>query len=300
MPMNRSQFPKELENDLNAVWSAQERDYPLDWPKIFDKKNSTRAFEEQVLRAGLNVAPIKSEGAAIAEDEGGEFWTARYTHVTVALMFSLTQEALEDNQYSSLGAFYTGELMRALREAEEIAAANVFNEATSTTIGDGVTLLSTSHPLWAGGTYSNTLSVAADLSESALEDTCIQVMNAVNDRGLPMPLMPKNIIIGNANAFNVHRILNSVQRVGTSDNDTNAIRSMGLFSGEPINLRRLTDTDAWFVKTDAPMGLQFFTRKALEKGGQEDFRTGNYEYKARKRWSVGVTNPRAVFGSMGA
>lgn len=300
MPMNRASFPKSLEAGLNAVWMASEKMYPLDWPKIFEEKTSNKAFEEQVLRAGLGVAPIKSEGAAFAEDEGGEFWTARYLHVTVGLMFTLTQEALEDNLYADLGSTYTKELMRAMREAEEIMAANVFNNATSTNLGDGVPLLSTSHPLWGGGTYSNKLATAADLSESSLEDSLIQIRNAVNDRGLPIPLNPTAMIHGNSNVFNAVRILRSMQRVGTSDNDINAIKQLGVFQQDPITLRRLTDTDAWFVQTDAMMGMQFFTRKALTKGGEEDFRTGNYCYKARKRFSVGVTNPRAVFGSEGA
>jgi hypothetical protein len=298
--MLRANFPKSLEAGLNAVWMASEKMYPLDWTKLFEEKTSNKAFEEQVLRAGLGIAPIKSEGAAVAEDAGGEFWTSRYVHVTTALKFALTQEALEDNLYKDLGATYTQELMRAIRETEEIMAANVLNTATSTNGGDGTTLLSTSHPLWGGGTYANKLSEAADLSESSLEDVLVMISNATNDRGLPMVLNPKRLVFGNANMFNAHRILNSVQRVGTPDNDTNAIRSMGVFSGEPIAVRRMTDTDMWFVLTDATMGLQFFRRKALQKGGQEDFNTGNFEYKARTRFSVGYTNPRCLYGSEGA
>lgn len=300
MPMNRASFPRSMEAGLDAVWMASEKQYPLDWPKIFEEKSSTKAFEEQVLRAGLGVAPIKGEGAAFAEDEGGEFWTARYVHATIGLMFSLTQEALEDNLYADLGSTFTRELMRAMREAEEIMAANVFNLAFSVNAGDGVPPLSTAHPLWGGGTYSNKLATAADMSESSLEDILIQIRNAVNDRGLPIPLNPKALIHGNANVFNAVRILRSMQRVGTSDNDINAIRQLGVFDADPITLRRLTDTDAWFVQTDASMGLQFFTRKALQKGGFEDDRTGNYHYKARKRFSVGCTNPRALFGSEGS
>lgn len=300
MAMQRASFPKSLEEGLNAVWMASEQLYPLDWPKIFEAKTSNKAFEEQVLRAGFGVAPIKSEGAAIAEDAGGEFWTSRFTHVTVALKFALTQEALEDNLYKDLGATYTQELMRAMRETEEIIAANVLNNATSTTMGDGTYLLSTAHPLWGGGTYSNKLATPADLSESALEDLLIQIRNAVNDRNLPIALNPTKLIHGNANVFNAIRILRSVQRVGTTDNDINAIKQLGIFNSDPVTIRRMTDTDMWFIQTDAPMGLQFFTRKALEKGGQEDFNTGNFEYKARKRFSAGATNPRCVFGSEGA
>jgi len=278
---------------------ASEKMYPLDWPKIFEAKTSTKAFEEQVLRAGFGVAPIKPEGQPISEDAGGEFWSARYAHLTIALGYSLTQEALEDDQYKSLGSTYTQELMRAMREAEEILSANVFNNAFTANLGDGVPLISTAHPLWGGGTYSNKLAAPSDLTESALEDVLVMIRNAVNDRNLPIPLNPVKLIHGTSNAFNAVRLLRSVQRVGTGNNDINAIRELGIFDTDPVTLRRLTDTDAWFVQTDATMGFQFFTRKGLEKGGQEDFRTGNFEYKARKRFSVGVTNPRAAYGSEG-
>ncbi len=300
MAMNRALFPKTLETGLNAVWMASEKLYPLDWPKIFEEKTSTKAFEEQVLRAGLGIAPIKSEGKAFDEDAGGEFWTSRFVHATVGLKFPLTQEALEDNLYNDLGATFTQELMRAMRESEEIMAANVFNNAFSANMGDGVPLLSTAHPLWGGGTYSNKLATPADLAESSLEDALIMIRNAMNDRGLPIAINPKQLIHGNGNVFNAVRILRSQQRVGTDFNDVNAIKQLGVFDSDPVTLRRLSDPDAWFVQTDATMGLQFFTRVALQKGGQEDFNTGNFEYKARKRFSVGNTNPRSLFGSEGA
>ena len=300
MPMLRSHFPKSLEAGLNAVWMANEKQMPMDWPKLFESKTSNRAFEEQVVRAGLGIAPIKAEGNAFVEDMGGEFWTQRYLTVTIGLMFSLTQEALEDNLYKDLGATYTASLQRAITESEEIMAANVLNTATTANGGDGTTLLSTSHPLWGGGSYANKLSTAADLSEGALEDVLTMISNAVDDRNNPMPLNPRNLVIGNSNVFNAHRIMNTVQRVGTADNDINAIKSMGLFPGEPIAMRRMTDLDQWFVKTDAVMGLQFFRRIALQKGGEEDFRTGNFMYKARTRFAVGYTNPRCLFGSEGA
>ena len=299
MAMNRASFPKSLESGLNAVWMASEKMYPKDWPKIFEAKNSTKHFEEQVLRAGLGIAPIKAEGQAISEDEGGEFWSSRFVHVTAALKFALTQEALEDNLYKDLGATYTTELMRAMNETEEVLSANVFNNAFTANGGDGVPLISTAHPLWGGGTYSNKLATPADLAESSIEDMLVMIRTAVNDRGLPIALNPTQLIHGPSNVFNAVRLLRSVQRVGTGNNDVNAIKSLGVFNAEPVTLRRLTDTDAWFIQTDAPMGFQFFTRKALEKGGQEDFNTGNFEYKARKRFSVGVTNPRAAFASEG-
>lgn len=300
MPMQRAQFPKSLEPGLNAVWMASERDFPEEWPSIFERKTSNKAFEEQVLRAGFGVAPIKSEGTAIAEDEGGEGWTQRYLNVTVALKFALTQEALEDNLYKDLGAQYTRELQRALKETKEIMAANVFNNAFSVNQGDGTTLLSAAHPLWGGGTSSNKLGTPADFAESSLEDVLIQVRNCVNDRNLPTAVNPKKLIVGNSNYFQAVRLLRSMQRLGTPNNDINAIKSLGIFGNDPVTLRRLTDLDAWFVQTDAPMGLQLFNRVALQKGGQEDFNTGNYEYKARERYSVGCTNWRALFGSEGA
>ena len=301
MPMQRANFPKSLEAGLNAVWMSNERNFPEEWPRIFERKKSNKAVEEQVLRAGLGAGQIKSEGATIAEDMGGESWTQRYLNITVALMFSLTQEALEDNLYMDLGRQYMIDLQRAMKETKEIMAANVFNNAFSTSypIGDGAALLSTSHPLWGGGTSSNKLATPADFSESALEDLLIQIRNCVDDRNLPTPINPKQLVVGNSNYFQAIRILRSMQRVGTTDNDINAIKSVGIFGNDPVVLRRLTDTDAWFVQTDASMGLQYFQRIALQKGGQEDFKTGNWEQKARERWSIGCTNWRALFGSEG-
>jgi len=300
MPMLRANFPKGLEEGLNAVWMASEKMYPLDWPKIFEQKNSKKAFEEQVLRAGLSVAQIKSEGSAYAEDAGGEFWTQRYVNVTIGLMFALTQEALEDEQYMDLGAQYTKDLHRAIRETEEIMAANVFNTITTANGGDGVPTMSFAHPLWDGGTYANTLTTQADLSESSLEDMLTMIREAVDDRGNPIPLNPVQLIHSTADVSNAVRILRSVQRVGTGNNDINAINQLGVFDKDPITLRRMTDKDAWFVQTDASQGLQYFLRKGLEKGGEQDFRTGNFLYSARKRFSVGITNPRALYGSTGA
>lgn len=300
MPMLRAHFPKSLEAGLNAVWMASEKMYPLDWPKIFEEKTSNKAYEEQVLRAGLGVAPIKAEGAAFAQDHGGEFWTARYVIVTVGLKFELTQEALEDNLYMDLGATYTRELYRAIRETEEIITANVFNNGFSVNGGDGVPLLSLAHPLYDGGTYANKLATPADLAEGSLEDVLIMIRDAVDDRGNPIPLNPTALIHGNANVFNAVRLLRSVQRTATPNNDINAINQLGVFDSDPISLRRLTDQDAWFVQTDASLGMQYFKRKALEKGGDEDFNTGNYMYKARKRFAAGCTNPRAIYGSEGA
>lgn len=300
MPMNRASFPRELEQGLNAVWDAGEKEFPTEYTRIYETKTATKAVEEQVLRGGFGAAPIKPEGAAIAEDAGKEGWSNRFVMVTAALKFALTQEALEDNLYTSLGTAYTKELMKAMKETKEIMAANVLNNATSTNLSDGVPLLSTAHPLLFGGTTSNKLATPADFSESALEAILIQIRDAVNDRNLPCAINPTKLIVGNSNYFEAIRILRSVQRVGTPDNDVNAVKSVGIFGNEPVTLRRLTDTDAWFVQTDASYGLQLFQRVPLSKGSWEDQNTGNYEYKARERYQVGITNFRAIFGSEGA
>lgn len=302
MAMQRSQFPKSLQEGLNAIFGLNYRKFPEEWRKVFDLKTSTKAFEEQTLRAGFGAAPIKAEGAAIAEDAGAESWTARYTHSTVAMKFALTKEALEDNLYESLGAQYAAELARALQETKELLAANVLNNATSATHlgGDGVALLSTAHPLWGGGTFSNKLAVDADLSESSLEDLLVQISNAVNERNLPIPINPTRLIIGTGNIFTATRLLRSMQRTGTPDNDINALKSLGIFSEDPHVMRRLTDTDAWYIKTDAPLGLQLFERVKTQKSTYDDEVTGNYIMSARTRFSVGWTDPRGVYGSVGA
>ncbi len=299
MPMNRAQFPKSLSSDLNAVW-MMDKDMPPEWSQVFETKTSRRAFEEQVLRVGFGAAPIKKEGAAFDEDSGGEGWTQRYINITVALMFVLTQEAAEDNLYESLGPQYVKELRRAMKETKEIMGANIFNGAFTVNQGDGVPLLSTAHPLWGGGTASNKLATPADFAESSLEDALIMVRNAVNDRGLPTPVNATKLVVGNSNIFQAVRVLRSVQRVGTSNNDINAIKALGIFGNDPVTLTRLTDTDAWFTETDAPMGLQMFQRIKLEPDDWQDEKTGNFCYRARERYSFGCTNWRALFGSEGA
>lgn len=299
MSMNRAFFPKSLSADLNAVWML-DKDPPPEWSLLFETKSSTKAFEEQVLRVGFGAAPIKKEGAAFDEDSGGEGWAQRYINITVALMFVLTQEAAEDNLYSSLGPQYVKELRRAMKETKEIMGANIFNGAFSANQGDGVPLVSTAHPLWGGGVSSNKLAISADFSESALEDLLTMVKNAVNDRGLPTPVNATRLVTGNAGLFQAVRVLRSVQRVGTPNNDINAIRSLGILSNDPVTLTRLTDPDAWFVLTDAPMGLQHFSRVKLEPDSWQDEKTGNFCYRARERYSFGCTNWRAIFGSEGS
>lgn len=300
MPMIRASFPRSLEAGLNAVWEAEERDFPKEYNRIFETKTAQKAVEEQVLRGGFGAAPITPEGSSIAEDAGKEGWSSRFVMFTVALKFALTQEALEDNLYADLGQTYTRALMRAMAETKEILCANVLNNATSTNLSDGVPLLSTAHPMLFGGTTSNKLATPADFSESSLEDLLIQIRNCPNDRNQPCAINPTKLIVGNANYFEAIRILRSVQRTGTPDNDINAVKSVGIFGNEPVTLRRLTDTDAWFVQTDASFGLQLLQRKALSKGSWEDQNTGNMEYKARERYAVGLTNWRNIWGSEGA
>ena len=299
MPMTRAQFPKSLTADLNAVWSL-DRDLPPEWSQVFEKKSSSKAFEEQVMRVGFGTAPIKAEGQQFSEDMGGEGWTARYVHTTVALMFALTQEAAEDNSYTSLGPQYVKELRRAMKETKEIMGANVFNNAFTVNGGDGVPLISTAHPLWGGGTASNKLATPADLAESSLEDVLIMIRNAVNERNLPTAVNATKLVTGNSNIFNAVRILRSQQRVGTPNNDINALRALGIFGNDPVTLTRLSDPDAWFVATDAPMGLQMFQRVGLEPDSWQDEKTGNFCYRARERYSFGYTNWRALWGSEGA
>ncbi len=299
MAMQRSTYPKSLEPGINAVWESAEKDYPDDWAGLYEVKTSNRAWEEQVLRVSLGIAPIRQEGTAFHEDAGGEFWTQRYINLTVGLKFSLTQEALEDNLYKDLAATNSRGLLRAMKETKAIMACKFFNDAFTTTMGDGAAFLSTSHPLWGGGTWSNKLATPADLSEASIEDLLVQISNAVSDRNLPTPVNAKQLVVGTANIFEAARILRSVQRVGTNENDINALKALGIFGNDPIVLRRLSDTDTFFITTDAPMGLQHFVRIGLQKGGQEDFNTGNYEYKARERYCFGGTNQRSLYGTEG-
>ena len=302
MAMNRASFPKDLEEGLNAHFGLEYREYPDEYTKVFDTFTSNKAFEEDVLTAGFGPAPIKAEGAAFAEDDARQGWSARYNHVTIGLKFAITQEALEDNLYMQLGARYARALARAIKETVEVMAANVLNRSTdsSYTGGDGKVLLATDHPLLGGGSGSNKLSVAADLSESALEDIFIQIRTAVDDRGLPIALKPKRLVIPPHLTYVAARLLRSIQRPGTNENDINAIRALGVIGEDVQVVTRLTDADRWFVKTDAMDGLKYFERVGLQRGMDEDFNTGNAVYKARRRCSFGWSDWRAVYGSEGA
>lgn len=303
MAMQRVNFPKELQEGLHAVFGMHYNKYPDEWRKVFDVQSTSKAFEEQTLRAGFGAAPIVPEGSATPEDEGAESWTARYTVVKVAMQFALTEEALEDGVYDNLGKAYSAELARAVKETKEILCADELNNGFDPAfpIGDGAAMMSAAHPLYDGPNQSNILAIPANLSESSLEDILIQINDTVNDRGLPVSINPVRLIIGTGNIFNATRILRSMQRVGTSDNDTNAIKALGIFQEDPHVMRRLTNTKAWFVKTDAMYGLQLFQHTSgLKRKTWVDETTGNFIMRARERYSPGITDWRGVFGSQGS
>ena len=301
MAMNRSSWPKDLEAGLNAHFGMAYKEKPDEWIQFMDLETSSKAFEEDVLEVGFGAAVIKPEGGEYTYDEGGQGWLARYNHNTIALAFAMTQEALEDNLYGSVGAKYAKELARALKRTKEIRCANLLNNAATSGYngGDGVPLLSTIHPLWGGGTASNTLATPADLSESALEDILVQISNCTDDRGTPIGLRAIRLVIPPQLQFIARRILGSERQSGTANNDVNAIRVMNVFNTEPAIVTRLIDSDAWFVKTDVSDGMKLFQRKKIERGTTEDYKTGNMIYTARERYSEGWTDWRAIAGSMG-
>jgi len=302
MAITRASFPRDLTEGLNAHFGMSYNEYPVEYTEVFDTFTSNKAFEEDVLMTGFGPAPLKGEGEAFAEDEARQGWSSRYQMVTVGMKFSVTQEALEDNLYMQLGSRYARAMARSMRETVEVMGANVLNRATSGSYlgGDGKSLLATDHPLLWGGTFSNKLSTASDLSETALEDISIQIRTAVDDRGLPISLKPKKIIIPPQLEYVAARLLRSTLRTGTNDNDINAIRTLGVFPEMPAVVTRLTDADQWFVKTDCMDGMKFFNRKALERGSDEDFNTGNLVFRARQRFAFGFSDPRGMYGSEGA
>lgn len=300
--MNRATFAKDLEEGLNAHFGMEYNQHPDEYRGCFETENSQRAFEEDVLEVGFGAAQEKAEGGQVAYDEGGQGWTARYTHKTIALAFSITEEAIEDNRYQRLGPKYARALARAMKHAKEIYAAAIFNNATSASHlgGDGVALLSTSHPLWGGGTFSNTLATPADLSESSLEDILIQIRKAVDDRNVPLAMRARKLVIPPDLMFVAERILKTRNRPGTADNDINAIRSLNMIGSMPEVVTRISDADSWFVGTDCPDGLKYMNRISLQRKMEGEFETGNLRYKTRERYSFGWTDPRGVYGSMGA
>jgi hypothetical protein len=302
MAITRSQLLKELEPGLNALFGMEYDRYDNEHAEIFDTETSDRAFEEEVMLSGFGQAPVKGEGAAIVYDTAGEAFTARYTHNTIALAFAITEEAVEDNLYDKLSARYTRALARSMSNTKQVTAASTLNNAFSSsyTGGDGVSLINSAHPTTGGGNWSNTLATASDLNETSLEQALIDISNFIDERGLKVALRGMKLIIPASLQFTAERILKSEQRVSTSDNDINALKSGGYMpQGFTVN-HFLTDTDAWFIKTDAPNGMKHFVRSPIKTAMEGDFETGNVRYKARERYSFGWSDPRAMYGSPGA
>jgi hypothetical protein len=301
MAISRAQLVKELEPGLNALFGLEYKNYENQHTQIYSIESSDRAFEEEVMESGFGEAPVKTEGAGVSYDQAQEVYTARYTHETIALAFSLTEEAVEDNLYDRLGARYTRALARSMAQTKQIKAAAILNGAFTTSIGgDGVVLCATNHPTLSGPNLSNTLATPADLSETSLEQSLIDIAAFTDERGLKIAVQGLKLIIPKELQFTADRILKSTLRTATADNDINAIRNMGMVpQGYTVN-NFLTDPDAYFIKTDAPNGMKMFTRVSLKTGFEGDFDTGNVRYKARERYSFGFSDPRGLFGSPGA
>tara|TARA_Y100000114_G_scaffold152160_1_gene170044 strand:- start:1083 stop:1994 length:912 start_codon:yes stop_codon:yes gene_type:complete len=302
MAISRSQLVKELEPGLNALFGLEYNKYENEHAEIFQSEASDRAFEEEVMLSGFGSAPVKQEGANVAFDQATESFTARYTHETIAMAFAITEEAIEDNLYDRLASRYTRALARSMANTKQVKAANVLNNAfdSSFTGGDGKELCATDHPLANGGTFRNELATAADLSETSLEQSLIDIAAFVDERGLKIALQGVKLIIPKELQFTAERILKSPQRVGTADNDINAMASMGMIpQGYRVN-HYLTDTDAFFIMTDAPNGMKMFVRSPIKTAIEGDFDTGNVRFKARERYSFGFSDPRGIFGSPGA
>ena len=302
MAINRAQLVQELEPGLNALFGLEYSRYENEHTEIFDTENSDRAFEEEVMLSGFGEAPVKGEGSAVTYDYAQETYTARYSHETVALAFALTEEAIEDNLYDSISARYTKALARSMSQTKQVKAANVLNNGFSTSFpgGDGKPLMTTDHPTLTAGDQNNEPSTAADLNETSLENAMIEIAAFKDERGLKTNVQARKLIVPPALQFVADRLLNTPNRVGTSDNDINALKNMSMLPGGYTVNHFLTDTDAFFIKTDAPNGLKHFVRSPMSTGMEGDFETGNMRYKARERYSFGYSNWRAVFGSQGA
>ena len=301
MAISRAQLVKELEPGLNALFGLEYKNYENQHTQIYAIESSDRAFEEEVMESGFGEAPVKTEGAGVSYDQAQEVYTARYTHETIALAFSLTEEAVEDNLYDRLSARYTKALARSMAQTKQIKAAAVLNGAFTTSIGgDGVVLCATNHPTLSGPNLSNTLATPADLSETSLEQSLIDIQAFTDERGLKIAVQGLKLIIPKELQFTADRILKSTLRVGTADNDINAVKNMGMVPQGYVVNNFLTDPDAYFIKTDAPNGMKMFERVTLKTGFEGDFDTGNVRYKARERYSFGFSDPRGIFGSPGA
>jgi hypothetical protein len=302
MAISRAQLLKELLPGLNALFGLEYARYGEEHKEIYETETSERSFEEETKLSGFAAAPVKNEGSAIAYDNAQEAFTARYTHETIAMGFSITEEAVEDNLYDSLSSRYTKALARGMAYTKQVKAAYVLNNAFTggPTYGDGVVLCSTAHPLVSGGVNSNTPATASDLNETSLENAVIQIAAWTDERGLLIAAKPRKLIVPPALMFVSTRLLETELRVSTADNDINALKNNGSIpEGYTVN-HYLTDTNAWFLCTDVPNGLKHFVRTPMSTGMDGDFDTGNVRYKARERYSFGVSDPLGIFGSPGA
>jgi len=303
MAISRAQLLKELLPGLNALFGMEYGRYNDEHAQIFETETSERSFEEETKLSGFGAAPVKNEGSAIAYDNAQEAFTARYTHETIAMGFSITEEAVEDNLYDSLSARYTKALARAMAYTKQVKAAAILNNAFSgsgVTYGDGKTLCATDHPLVSGGTNSNTPATPADLNETSLEAAVIQIAAWTDERGLLIAAKPRKLVVPPSLQFVATRLLETELRPATADNDINAMRAMGSIPGGYTVNNYLTDNNAWFLMTDIPNGLKHFVRTPMQTSMDADFDTGNARYKARERYSFGVSDSLAIFGSPGA
>jgi hypothetical protein len=302
MAISRAQLLKELLPGLNALFGLEYAKYGEEHKEIFETETSERSFEEETKLSGFTAAPVKNEGAAIAYDNAQEAWTARYNHETIAQGFSLTEEAIEDNLYDSLSGRYTKALARSMAYTKQVKAANILNNGFTSgyTGGDGVTLFSTAHPLVSGGVNSNRPTTNADLNETSLENAVIQIAGWTDERGLLIAAKPVKLVVPPALMFVATRLLETELRVGTADNDINAIKNNGSIPGGYTVNHYLTDTNGWYLTTDVPNGMKHFVRVPLQNSMDGDFDTGNVRYKSRERYSFGWSDPLGMFGSPGA
>ena len=300
MALNRALFTKQLNLGLNTVFGMEYDRYPEQWRSLYSTEQSMKAFEEDVQMIGFGAAPTKAEGAMINYDSGREGFVSRYVHETVALAFAITEEAEEDGLYGSLGAKYARALARSMQHTKEIKGANIFNNATTTSVGgDGQALMNGSHPLGGGGTASNILATPADLSETSLETLLVQISQAVDDRSIPIALSGRKLAVPPGLIFIAERIIKSNLRPGTADNDINAMRNMGMIPEGVVVNQRFTNPDQYFILTDCPDGMKHFVRSPIKKAVEGDFESGNLGYKCRERYSFGFTDWRGVYGSEG-
>jgi hypothetical protein len=301
MAISRQQLVKELEPGLNALFGLEYNRYDNEHAEIYDTENSDRAFEEEVMLSGFANAQVKAEGQGVSFDDAQETFTSRYQHETIALAFAITEEAIEDNLYDRLASRYTKALARSMANTKQVKAANVLNNAFDSSFkgGDGKELCATDHPTIAG-TFSNELATSADLNETSLEQSLIDIAGFTDERGLKVAARGVKMIIPSELQFTAERLMKSQGRVGTADNDINAIGSMGMIPQGYVINHYLTDSDAFFIKTDVPNGMKMFVRSPIKTAMEGDFDTGNVRYKARERYTFGFSDPRGIFGSPGA